>query len=140
MVAVAARTPEWLLLREEEYASRMSRFRLRVRTVKPGAAEKTAAAVRGLAPRPSPLYLLDSGGRMFVGVEFARWLGARLEERRPPVFVVGGAGGLPAPLLGESSGVLSLSRLTFAHATARYMLVEQLYRADCAMRGHPYPR
>ena len=70
---------------------------------------------------------------------FARWLAARLEEPHPPVFVIGGADGLPAPLH-PAAGTISLSPLTFAHAAARLILAEQLFRADCIMRGHPYPR
>lgn len=107
--------------------------------VKPDSPAKTAAAVRAKTSS-APLYLLDAAGRAMDSAEFARWLQARLEEPRPPAFIIGGPDGHPAPLRPLAAGTISLSPLTFAHAAARLILAEQLFRADCLMRGHPYPR
>ncbi|MGI9305821.1 MAG: 23S rRNA (pseudouridine(1915)-N(3))-methyltransferase RlmH [Gammaproteobacteria bacterium] len=140
LIAVAARTPRWLSAQEADYASRLSRFRFDARTVKPETPSKTAAAVLAKAPRHAPLYLLDCAGKAMDSESFARWLQARLEEPYPPAFVIGGADGLPAPLRKAAAGMVSLSPLTFAHAAARFIFAEQLFRADCILRGHPYPK
>lgn len=46
-----------------------------------------------------------------------------------PVFVIGGAAGLPASMKTRSAHLWSLSKLTFTHQMVRLILVEQLYRA-----------
>ncbi len=58
----------------------------------------------------------------------------------PPVFVICGADGAPDEIRQRSTYQLSLSMMTFSHTTARLVLVEQFFRADCILRGHPYPR
>lgn len=84
---------------------------------------------------------LDPAGRApQSSAAFARWLGRRLEEARPTAFLIGGALGLPPGLLGEAEERLSLGPLTLPHQLARVVLGEQLYRALCALAGHPYPR
>lgn len=86
------------------------------------------------------MFLLDADGRMMDSGGFASWLGERLSAPHPTVFVIGGAAGAPADLRTRARGVISLSKMTFAHAAARLILAEQLFRADCLMRGHPYPK
>lgn len=140
VVAVASRTPEWLARAEAEYAARIVGFRLRTIVVKPTTANKTAAAILAKAPPRARILLLDADGESADSEEFARKLQNWLAESRPPFFVIGGADGLPPPLRAHAEELLSLSPLTFAHAVARFVLAEQLFRADCILRNHPYPR
>ena len=92
------------------------------------------------APPRARLLLMDAAGEAMDSVAFAAKLRALLLDARPPVFVIGGADGLPPTLRARAEGRISLSPLTFAHAAARLILAEQLFRADCIMRNHPYPR
>jgi 23S rRNA (pseudouridine1915-N3)-methyltransferase len=55
-------------------------------------------------------------------------------------FGIGGADGLPEPVLQRAERVWSLSPLTFPHELARVLLYEQLYRAYTIRRGEPYHR
>jgi 23S rRNA (pseudouridine1915-N3)-methyltransferase len=56
---------------------------------------------------------------------FARWA----EHGKSPVFVIGGSLGLSDEVLGRADACVSLSNLTFPHALARVVLLEQIYRA-----------
>jgi 23S rRNA (pseudouridine1915-N3)-methyltransferase len=84
---------------------------------------------------------LDERGKVLGSRDFA----ARLkgwEDRGAPeiVFLLGGADGLSPALRDEASFVLSLGQMTWPHLLARAMLVEQIYRAQQILAGHPYHR
>jgi 23S rRNA (pseudouridine1915-N3)-methyltransferase len=57
---------------------------------------------------------------------------------RALTFVIGGADGIPAPLVKKAALRLSLSALTLPHRLARLLLCEQIYRALTIIRGEPY--
>ncbi|HJT12322.1 MAG TPA: 23S rRNA (pseudouridine(1915)-N(3))-methyltransferase RlmH, partial [Dongiaceae bacterium] len=56
------------------------------------------------------------------------------------LFLLGGADGLSPDLRNEANFVLSLGQMTWPHLLARAMLVEQIYRAQQILAGHPYHR
>lgn len=56
------------------------------------------------------------------------------------VFVIGGADGL-APAIRDRAGLLlSFGAMTWPHMLVRVLLMEQLYRAQTIIAGHPYHR
>ena len=55
-------------------------------------------------------------------------------------FAIGGAEGLGAAVIERADAVLSLGALTWPHFLVRGMLLEQLYRAQQILAGHPYHR
>lgn len=83
---------------------------------------------------------LDEAGAELNSVEFARMI-ARYEEKGTKLlhFCLGGAYGLPK-VLNQVQGLvpLRLSRLTFSHELAFVVLMEQIYRAQTIITGHPY--
>jgi 23S rRNA (pseudouridine1915-N3)-methyltransferase len=79
--------------------------------------------------------LLDSRGRTYDSVAFARWLEDRRQGGRDVCFVIGGADGIELEPCDER---LSFGPMTFPHLLARVMLVEQLYRAHKILAGEPY--
>jgi 23S rRNA (pseudouridine1915-N3)-methyltransferase len=83
---------------------------------------------------------LDPAGKPLDSAAFARLIGTAEDEGRELVFLVGGHDGLPPAWRPRADLLLSLSPLTFPHELARAMLAEQIYRAFCTLRGHPYPR
>ncbi len=76
------------------------------------------------------------------------WTSAQLADRtaqwerdgRDVALAIGGADGLPLPVLDRAELAWSLSALTFPHELARVIVYEQLYRAYTIRRGEPYHR
>ena len=87
---------------------------------------------------PVPV-LLDSRGRQMTSEAFASWIGARRDEgARHIAFAIGPANGWSDPSRKRAQLLLSLGTFTMAHALARLVLAEQLYRACTILAGHPY--
>jgi 23S rRNA (pseudouridine1915-N3)-methyltransferase len=83
--------------------------------------------------------LLDSRGKTMTSEAFATWLGARRDAgAQHIVFAIGPASGWSDPARQRANLQLSLGPMTFAHALARLVLAEQLYRAFTILSGHPY--
>ena len=83
--------------------------------------------------------LFDEAGKELNSRKFAAFFEKRFfEESRSVVFVVGGAYGFHKSVLTRSDVRLSLSKLTFSHQIVRLVILEQLYRSFCILKGHPY--
>jgi 23S rRNA (pseudouridine1915-N3)-methyltransferase len=83
--------------------------------------------------------LLDSRGRTMPSEAFAVWLGGRRDEgAQHIVFAIGPASGWSDEARQRANLVLSFGPMTMAHALARLVLAEQVYRAFTILAGHPY--
>jgi len=88
---------------------------------------------------PPTAVLLDSRGRQMTSEAFASWIGERRDQgARQMVFAIGPAGGWSDETRQRAQLLLSLGPLTMAHALARLVMAEQLYRACTILAGHPY--
>ena len=88
---------------------------------------------------PAIAVLLDSRGRQMTSETFASWLGTRRDDgAQHIVFAIGPASGWSEAARKQAQLLLSLGPLTMAHALARLVLAEQLYRAFTILTGHPY--
>jgi 23S rRNA (pseudouridine1915-N3)-methyltransferase len=88
---------------------------------------------------PALAVLLDSHGKQMTSESFARWLGAQRDEgSQHIVFAVGPASGWSDTACKRAQLLLSLGPMTLAHALARLVMAEQLYRAFTILTGHPY--
>lgn len=84
---------------------------------------------------------LDERGEPLGSLAFAHRLRDwRDQGARRAGFVLGGADGLAPALRARADLVLCFGTLTWPHALARAMLLEQLYRAGTILAGHPYHR
>ena len=141
ILATARRTPEWIAKLEMEYFRRLVFFRAESVVLRPrDSGEKEARDILAKTPSAGALILLEADGEELDSPGFARMLSGLFGEGKIPVFAIGGAEGLPGELRSHARLRVSLSRLTFAHGIARAVLAEQLFRADCILRGHPYPK
>ena len=91
------------------------------------------------ARTPAVAVLLDSRGKQMNSEAFAEWLGCRRDEgTQHVVFAIGPASGWSDAARPRARLLLSLGQLTLAHALARVVVAEQIYRASTILTGHPY--
>ncbi|MBC8424794.1 23S rRNA (pseudouridine(1915)-N(3))-methyltransferase RlmH [bacterium] len=83
-----------------------------------------------------PVHALDERGDALTSRDLSRLLAAH----GSPTFLIGGPDGLGAAARLRADRLLALSPMTFTHETARYLLLEQIYRGLAIDRGHPYHR
>jgi len=92
-------------------------------------------------PEEAVVVALDERGKSLASTTFAerlqRWQGDGVKTL---AFVIGGADGLAQPTVQRANLVLSLGTMTWPHLLARILLLEQLYRAQQILNGHPYHR
>lgn len=92
-------------------------------------------------PAAGVVVVLDERGAQLGSVEFAARIGAWRDGGVPAVsFLIGGAGGHGEAVRSRGDLLLSLGKMTWPHLLARIMLVEQIYRAQQILAGHPYHR
>ena len=90
-------------------------------------------------PPEALVIALDVGGQHWSSEQFAKNIGEwEIAGKSPVVFIIGGDLGLGENVLTRASLRLSLSPMTFTHPVARFILLEQIYRAYRILRGEPY--
>ena len=88
---------------------------------------------------PAVTVLLDSRGRSMTSEAFSQWLGRQRDtSAQQIVFAIGPANGWSEASRKRATLLLSLGQMTLAHALARVVLAEQIYRAFTILTGHPY--
>lgn len=81
---------------------------------------------------------LTEDGKEYDSPAFAKQLETWTESGRPLVFLIGGSWGLDESLVKAADAKLSLGKMTWPHAIARLLLLEQLFRAETISRGKEY--
>jgi len=85
------------------------------------------------------LVILDEKGKELASVEFAKFLGIKMNQRaKRIIFAIGGAYGFSEAVYDRANASFSLSKLTFSHQLVRIIFLEQLYRAFTILKGEPY--
>ena len=85
--------------------------------------------------------VMDERGKSLKSLDFA----ARIKDLQNNginhiQFVMGGADGLTDAMRQRADLLLSFGAQTWPHMLARIMLIEQIYRAQQILAGHPYHR
>jgi 23S rRNA (pseudouridine1915-N3)-methyltransferase len=91
-------------------------------------------------PAGAHLVALDGSGVTWSSRDLARHLAAWRDAGNGIAFTIGGADGLGDAVLTKVNTVLSLGAMTWPHVLVRIMMLEQLYRAQQILAGHPYHR
>ena len=92
-------------------------------------------------PAGAHVIALDEAGETLSSEDFAGHLGdLRDRGRREVVFLIGGAEGLSPRLVASADLVLAFGAATWPHLLVRAMLIEQIFRAQQILAGHPYHR
>ena len=96
------------------------------------------AILKNLKPAET-LILLDERGTQYHSIAFSTFLQKKMNSGvKSLVFVVGGPYGFDENVIVNSTGSISLSKMTFSHQMVRLFFVEQLYRAFTILRNEPY--
>jgi 23S rRNA (pseudouridine1915-N3)-methyltransferase len=102
---------------------------------------REAELILAAVPAGARLIALDEHGAAWNSCQLAnRLAGWRDSGTAVLAFAIGGADGLGKIVLDRADAVLSLSPMTWPHLLARSLLLEQLYRAQRILAGHPYHR
>jgi len=127
----------------EHYAKRI-RWPLKLLEVPENRRSTLANASKNISrlmPSGAVVIALDERGDNLSSTLFAEQLrGWRDSGTADVAFVIGGADGLPKDIREAADLVLSFGRVTWPHLLMRALLVEQIYRAQQILDGHPYHR
>ena len=125
-----------------DYAKRMTwAFALKELDIKPATQERESAALLAAVPDGAKVVICDERGKNLSSQSFADKLSDWQDGGvRDVAFLLGGADGHTEALRERADLLLSFGQLTWPHMLARTMLLEQIYRAQQIIAGHPYHR
>ncbi len=87
------------------------------------------------------LIILDERGKSLPSRDFASKIENFQNQGISKIqFILGGANGLNDSIRQKAKLLLSFGAQTWPHILCRLMLVEQIYRAEQILAGHPYHR
>ncbi|HXP05619.1 MAG TPA: 23S rRNA (pseudouridine(1915)-N(3))-methyltransferase RlmH [Stellaceae bacterium] len=102
---------------------------------------REAELILAAVPPGALLVALDERGRPWSSRELAERLAAWRDRGVTTLaFAIGGADGLGPAVIERADAVVSLGAMTWPHLLVRSLLLEQLYRAQQILAGHPYHR
>ncbi len=85
------------------------------------------------------LICLSEEGDQFDSNQFAHFIkNTHQIQQKTIAFIIGGASGLDPEIKKQCHKIISLGKMTFPHMIARIILIEQIYRANTILQGHPY--
>lgn len=97
-----------------------------------------ASMVMQVLPKNAALVALDPKGAEMTSEQLANYMNKTAEAGRSIAFAIGGAYGLDESIKGKADLILSISKMTMPHLLAKIVLVEQIYRSQTILAGHPY--
>lgn len=86
----------------------------------------------------SYIIALDEKGSQITSIDFADLIKTASKISSNIDLVIGGAYGLSEEIKKRSNYQLSLGKMTYPHLMVRMLLIEQIYRAQTIIDGHPY--
>ena len=127
------------------YAKRL-RWELRLREIEPHNSKNIkeqqrheSARLLALIPDGAQIIILDENGEALSSLGLASWVDTKIQNGTKDICVlIGGANGLDLDILSKSHLILALGRLTWPHLMVRGMILEQIYRVQQILSGHPY--
>jgi 23S rRNA (pseudouridine1915-N3)-methyltransferase len=150
ILAVGARQPEWVDAATHGYLRRIRppwRLELVALEAAPRGSRGADDAVRREGERVlaalrdrERVVLLDEVGKSFTTRDLAGRFATLAGEAPDVALLIGGPDGHAPAVRSRAAEVWSLSKLTLPHGLARVLLVEQVYRAQSLLLGHPYHR
>lgn len=128
----------------DEYVKRM-KWQVSVREIdapKGSTAAQEAPLILKALGNSSFVVALDERGETYTSPDFAK----RIEKwgaaapGNEVTFLIGGADGFDNAVREKARFLMSFGKQTWPHMLVRVMLLEQIYRAQQIIAGHPYHR
>jgi 23S rRNA (pseudouridine1915-N3)-methyltransferase len=149
LIAIGNRMPSWVIEAYSEYSKRMpNEFKLElieltaIRRTKnidtKSIIQKEGTALLAAIPKNCAVVLLDGKGAQWSTEDLAQNMNKWSNNGQNIALLVGGPDGHDESCKQHASQSWSLSRLTFPHPFVRVIIAEQLYRASCILKNHPY--
>lgn len=121
-----------------EYNKRLQ-WSMQLKEIITSAQQLECAAIGKVLPNPGTIIAMTPGGQLLSSEAWAKHL-EQWQSQQQIHFVLGGADGLNAEILARAALQISFGPAIWPHLLARVMLYEQLYRAQCILKNHPYHR
>lgn len=142
IVAVGRLKPSPLYSLIQEYFTQFQ-WKIVIKELDPKEEQRSTFAEKFMSfvPKGAFIIALDEKGTSLSSIEFAhsieKW---QTQGESHLCFLIGAANGLPFLAKQKAQKILSFGRATWPHMMVRLLLVEQLYRAQQILDGHPYHR
>lgn len=151
LISVGTKMPGWVQSGVEEYGKRIKGSLGFSLTEIPLAhrgksanilqsVEKEGEAILAKVQKNDFVVALEVAGKRLSTEDLARKLGEFKSMGQNIVFLAGGPDGLHENCRQRANELWSLSDLTLPHPLVRILLLEQLYRGNSLLEGHPYHR
>ena len=143
IVAIGKNRSKPLIALFEEYKKRLS-WKLTLKELPSKKNEPKSSETHRIldsCPDNSIIVALDERGQSLASEEFSN----RIEKwqhsgKQNLVFLIGGADGFDPSIEKKANFLLSFGKQTWPHMLVRVMMIEQVYRAQQILSGHPYHR
>lgn len=97
--------------------------------------------ILGLIPEDSVVFAMDERGKTFSSTDFSEEIrNLQSDNMISLCFIIGGADGLTKDIRKKTRFLISFGKQTWPHQLVRVMLIEQIYRTQQILAGHPYHR
>ena len=127
----------------KEYSKRMKwGFKLiEIPSPKHATSKDECAKIEKNLHKNTTIIALDERGKTLSSEDFADKISTwQMHDKTHLTFIIGGADGLTDALRKKAHFLLSFGKQTWPHQLVRVMIVEQVYRAQQILAGHPYHR
>lgn len=132
------KSPEGQII--NRYKERM-KWTLEIKEKDNATQKEEAKFLQSCIPPQAKTVVLDERGQNMKSLELAKiienWMAGGTSEI---CFLIGGADGHLEETRQKADLILSFGKLTLPHILMRAVLVEQIYRSETIIEGHPYHR
>jgi 23S rRNA (pseudouridine1915-N3)-methyltransferase len=151
IISVGKKVPSWVQSGYQEYLKRLPHeLNLKLKEIPPARRGKNisidkivkqeALAILKDIPENYHIVVLDERGKKQTTVNFSKKINLWMNTGQDTCFIIGGPDGLDCSVIEAANEKWSFSDYTLPHALVRVFLVEQIYRAWCILKNHPYHR
>jgi 23S rRNA (pseudouridine1915-N3)-methyltransferase len=124
----------------DDYQKRLA-WKIKLIEINDRQADKTLSEISSHIDSSAFVFVLDETGKIVDSQQFSNKIKEiTLNGINHIQFIIGPASGLNDEIRSDADFILSFGRQTWPHMLARVMLIEQIYRSQQILSGHPYHR